>query len=355
MSIELQRSPFGTTAGGRLVEKFTFTHGNGLVLSVLNLGCVIQSLQLPDKHGVPADVVLGYDTLAEYQADKKFLGCVVGRYANRIAHGRFTLDGVGYQLETNPAGHHIHGGADGFHKQVWHATVEQSENSPKLVLSHTSPHRHSGYPGRLECRVTFAITPDGQLQLTYSATSDRPTIINLTNHSYFNLAGHEYAAQNGVLDHLLQLSCDKYIPTDSSGIPLSDPIAVDGTPMDFRKQTSFAARIERADQQLINAGGYDHTWEVAGDADLNLAAKLTDPVSGRSLQVSTTQPGIQVYTGNHVDNIEGKGGQVYQYRGAVCLETQHFPDSPNRSSYPSVLLLPDRAYTHTTVFSPGIG
>lgn len=353
MTVQLECSPFGTAKNGAAVEMYTFTHAGGLVLSVINYGCVIQSLYVPDREGNLADIVLGYDTLAEYEADQRFLGCIVGRYANRIAHGRFSIDGVEYQLETNPKGHHIHGGSDGFNKQVWQATTEVKNGLPVLELQHSSPHGHGGYPGKLDCRVSYAVTKSGEIEISYHASTDRPTVINLTNHSYFNLAGHQHAIENGVLDHHLLLNCDEFLPTDDAGIPLSDPVAVAGTPMDFRAETSFAKRIDNADQQLIHGSGYDHTWVVNHQSrGISRAAIVSDPLSGRRLEVLTTQPGIQVYTGNHVEDLAGKDGVKYQRRGAVCLETHHYPDSPNRNSFPSTMYTPDRPLSEMTVFKP---
>ncbi len=353
MTVELDRSPFGITSDGAAVEMFTFTHVSGLELRVISYGAVIQALQVPDRDGNLADIVLGYDTLAQYEEDQRLVGCVIGRYANRIAHGTFSIDGIAYQLETNAKGHHIHGGSDGFNKQVWQATVDHKDGLPVLELQHSSPDGQGGFPGALNCKVVYAMTNKGDIEISYHATTDRPTVINLTNHSYFNLRGHRYATENGVLNHQLQLYCDKFLPTDESGIPLSDPIDVTGTPMDFRTPTSFADRINESDQQLTNGNGFDQTWVVnhAGDGG-SIAAVLTEPVSGRTLQVETTQPGIQVYTSNYVDNLAGKDGVTYQRRGSVCLETQHYPDSPNRSSFPSTVYTPDKSLFEVTVIKP---
>ena len=355
MTVELSRSPFGTASDGALIELFTFTHADGLELRVINYGCVIQSLYVPDREGKLADIVLGYDSLAEYEADKKYLGCVVGRYANRIAGGKFTLQGEEHQLETNSHGNHIHGGSEGFNKQVWRASVEQQDGLPELVLQHSSAHMHGGYPGNVECRVTYSVNARSEVVVRYYATTDQPTVINLTNHSYFNLAGQIHAAENGVLNHLAQLNCDYYLPTDERGIPLSAPVTVADTPMDFRTETSFASRIHENFVQLKNGSGYDHNWVVnRGQDAVNLAACITDPVSGRRLEVATTQPGIQCYTSNNFGDLRGKGGLIYQKRGALCLETQHYPDSPNHSEFPSTVLAPENPYHEMTVFRPGV-
>ncbi len=355
MSVQWQQRSFGTTACGKPVDLFSFTNDFGVTLSVTNYGGIITSLVAPDKNGKLADIVLGYDSLAEYEACGKFMGCVVGRYANRINHGSFTLEGVSYQLETNPKGHHLHGGSEGFHKQLWQASVSEANKSPLLVLAHHSPHGHGGYPGDLDCKVTYSLSEAGEIEVNYYATSDQPTVVNLTNHSYFNLAGHQHAGENAILDHVAMLNCDAFIPTDDCGIPLSAPVSVSGTPMDFRRGTSLGDRIYSDDQQLKNGGGYDHCWVVNRDDDnLVLAARVVDTRSGRMLEVETTQPGIQCYTGNHVDKLHGKGGALYQFRGSLCLETQHFPDSPNHATFPSTVVAPGNEFHQVTVYRVGV-
>jgi len=355
VTVELKRSLFGTTSDGSVVERFTFTHADGLVLTVINYGCVIQSLFVPDSDGALADIVLGYDTLAEYEADRKYLGCVVGRFANRIADGKFTLEGIEYQLETNSKGNHIHGGSEGFNKQVWHATVAEHDGLPQLLLQHNSAHGHGGYPGNVDCRVTYSVNARSEVEVGYHATTDRPTVLNLTNHSYFNLAGQECATENGVLDHLAYLNCDFFLPADERGIPLSAPVSVKGTPMDFLTENSFGARIGEDYSQLGNRNGYDHNWVInRGFHKLPVAAIVRDPVSGRTLTVATTQPGIQCYTGNNIDDLSGKGGMVYQCRGSLCLETQHFPDSPNHPEFPTTVLTPEKPFCEQTLFRPGV-
>ena len=353
MTVELQQTVFGSTKDGVSTDLYTFTHDNGLSFSVSNFGCIIARLLAPDSNGIFEDIVLGYDTLAEYENDRRFLGCAVGRYANRIAHGKFTLDGVEYQLETNPVGHHLHGGSEGFNKQVWNASVEQNDGVPVLVLEHSSAHGHGGYPGNLECRITYSLTDSAEIEVHYYATTDRATVVNLTNHSYFNLLGHQYATDNKILDHRAVLNCDTFIPTDELGIPVSGPAPVEDTPMDFRTAISFGERINADYLQLRNGKGYDHNWVVNRDtAGLALAATITEPVSGRMLEVATTQPGIQCYSGNNVEGLTGKGGAVYGYRGSVCLETQHFPDSPNQPDFPSTVITPDKEFHEITVFRP---
>lgn len=355
MTVKLERTSFGVTATGISVELFTFTHSNGTTMSVTNYGGIIQALWVPDQHGALADIVLGYDTLAQYESDTRFLGCVIGRCANRIADGHFTLDGVSHQLEVNAGSNHIHGGSEGFQKQVWQASIDQADGVPQLTLTHRSADGHAGYPGNLDCTVTYRLTDMADVAITYHAVTDKPTIVNLTNHSYFNLAGHDKATENGVLEHVASLNCDSFLPTNEHGIPVGAPVSVVGTSMDFTSPTSFAARIDNHETWLKNGDGYDHNWVVIKEHDgITHAATITDPDSGRSLQVLTTQPGLQVYTGNKIDNLHGKQGAVYQRRGGVCLETQHFPDSANNPEYPPVVVRPDSPYSQMTVFRLGV-
>ncbi len=353
MTVELNQTPFGVTADGRQVDRFTFSHVSGVEMCVINYGGIVQSLVAPDRDGELADIVLGYDTMAEYESDIRFFGCVVGRYANRIANGRFSLNGVDYQLETNPTGHHLHGGSDGFSRQVWSASIDEDNGLPLLVLNHKSADGHGGYPGNLSCSVTYALNKEAEVEVNYYASSDQPTVVNLTNHSYFNLSGHHAASEDSILSHLAVFNCDHYLPTDDKGIPLSEPVSVEGTPMDFRAEKSFGEHIHDTHPQLAAGAGYDHNWVINsgnGSPDLVMAARITDPKSGRTLEVVTTQPGIQCYTANKLDGLKGKGGAIYGCRGAVCLETQHFPDSPNRSEFPSTVVTPASPLHEIAVF-----
>jgi len=353
MTVTLKKQHYGKTAQGELVDCYTFESKNGVETSIINYGAIITSFLVPDNKGRVADIVLGYDSLAEYEACKKYFGCVVGRYANRIASGKFTLGGIEYQLEANQNGNHIHGGGNGFNKKLWRAKVVDDDN-PQLILNYHSKDGEGNYPGNLNCTVTYKLSETGALEIIYRASTDKDTIVNLTNHSYFNLAGHQCATENGIVDHHLTLHCEKYLPTNSNGIPLSDPISVSDTPMDFTKAKRIGEDIDLPDTQLQNAGGYDHNWVIgtASGKRLQNAALLLDPASGRAMEVFTTQPGLQCYTANSVDQITGKGGAVYAHRGSICLETQHFPDSPNWRSFPSTVVSPNQPLEEVTVFRP---
>ncbi len=354
MTVQLKQSSFGVTAAGDAIDLFTFTSTAGVSVSVINYGGTITSLLVPDRMGELADIVLGYDTLAEYESCEKFVGCIVGRYANRIKHGKFTIEDSHYQLELAATGHHIHGGPAGFHKQVWRASVSEQNGVPELVLKHHSPHGQGGYPGNLDCVVTYSLSEGNEISIDYQASSDRSTVINLTNHSYFNLGGHQHAHKNGILDHVVVLNSDEFIPTDSEGIPISGPVSVSGTPMDFRMPTAIGERIDAADEQLQNGSGYDHNWVVNNArGKLAFAARVFDPTSGRTLEVDTTQPGLQFYTSNHVDALHGKAAAIYRYRGAMCLETQHFPDSPNHHTFPATVVTPEKSFHQVTRFRVG--
>jgi aldose 1-epimerase len=293
-------------------------------------------------------VVLGFDTLSEYEERSPFFGCITGRYANRIAGGSFQLDGKTYPLAVNNGPNHLHGGLVGFDKKVWRARTEKSDESLRLILSHTSPDGDEGYPGTLACEVTYSWNNRDELRIDYTATTDAPTVINLTNHSYFNLAGH---GSGPVLEHLLKLEADAFTPADATAIPTGERRAVEGTPFDFRSAQSIGARIGAADQQIEWGLGYDHNFIVNGPAGrLRPCAELSDPASGRVMTVQTTEPGVQVYSANFLNALPGKGGAVYPKRGGLCLETQHFPDSPHQPDFPSTVLRPGETFRSSTVF-----
>lgn len=352
-SMSITEEPFGTV-DGQEVKIFTLTNGNGIKARISNYGGVIVSLEAPDKDGKTADVCLGFDTLAEYQEKSPYFGCITGRYANRIAKGKFTLDGREYTLATNNNNvNHLHGGEVGFNKKVWAAEAKETEAGPSLRLTYTSPDGEEGYPGALSCEVTYTLGADNGLKIDYKATTDKPTVLNLTNHAYFNLAGN---GEGTILDHELTIAADRFVPTDDGGIPLGAPAPVEGTPFDFRTATVIGARIGREDEQLKNGKGYDHNYVVkdSRDGKLQHVATVRDPKSGRTLNVSTTEPGLQLYVGNYLDNLPGKGGKTYLYRGAFCLEAQTFPDSPNQPSYPSPVLRPGETYTQTTIYRLGV-
>ncbi|MDZ7316842.1 MAG: galactose mutarotase [candidate division KSB1 bacterium] len=348
MSISVQREPFGT-ANGKPVELFTLTNQSGMKVQITNYGGTIVSLWVPDKNGVLGDVVLGHDNLEGYLKASPYFGSTIGRYGNRIAQGRFTLDGVEYRLAQNNGANHLHGGVRGFDKQIWEAKARRGKNKAAIELSRVSPDGEEGYPGELYARVTFTLTDDNALQIDYLAKTNKPTVCNLTNHSYFNLRD---GGASTILDHLLQIDADYYLPVDAGLIPVGKPAPVEGTPFDFRTPTRIGERIDQQDEQLANGGGYDHNWVLNGENGvLRRVATLSDTVSGRVMEIYTTEPGLQFYSGNFLDGtIKGKNGVVYAHRSGLCLETQHFPDSPNRPDFPSVVLRPGQVYRSTTIY-----
>jgi len=343
------RAPFGVTPGGDSVDLFTLTNPHGMEVRVMTYGGIIVSIKVPDRTGAFDDVVLGYDSLGGYLRSSPYFGAIVGRYGNRIAHGTFTIDGESYHLDTNNGPNALHGGVKGFDKVVCRAESIKHDSTVGVLLTHTSPDGDQGYPGTVQARVSYALTPDNKLIVSYHATTDKATPINLTQHSYFNLAG---AGKGDILGHVMMINADRYTPVDSTLIPTGELAPVAGTPFDFRTPTAIGARIGQADQQLKNGGGYDHNFVLNRNGDtLSLAARVLEPTTGRVLTVTTTQPGVQFYTGNFLDGtITGKGGHVYQRRYGFCLETQHFPDSPNHPTFPTTILRPGQEYQSQTVF-----
>lgn len=342
----LERQTFGTAPDGKAVELITLRNGRGMEVRVMTYGAIIVSLTVPDRNGVPGDVVLGYDSLAGYLHESPYFGAVVGRYGNRIAKGRFTLNGTEYRLAVNNGPNHLHGGVRGFDKVVWSADPFQGQGGIGVRLAYTSPDGEEGYPGTLRAQVTYTLTERNELRIDYQATTDKATPVNLTQHSYFNLAG-----RGDILGHLLTIPADSFTPVDSTLIPTGVLAPVERTPFDFRVATAIGARIGAADQQLKFGGGYDHNFVLArGGTGMALAAVVADSVSGRTLEIMTTEPGIQFYSGNFLDgSLTGKGGTVYRHRTGFCLETQHFPDSPNHPQFPSTILQPGQTYqSHTT-------
>ena len=329
------------TVDGQEVKQYTLTNASGTVVKILNYGGYITNIMVPDKAGVKEDVVLGFDSLSGYlQQGNPFMGCIVGRYANRIAKGKFTLDGKTYQLATNNNGNSLHGGLKGFDKAVW-ASQQQGDGS--LVLTYTSKDGEEGYPGNLQVQVTYSLTPANELKIDYSAETDQATVINLTNHSYFNLSAGK---DSTILGHQLMLAADRYTAVDATLIPTGELPAVKGTAMDFTKPATIGTDIAKV------AGGYDHNWVLNKTGDsLSLAATLYHEPSGRFMEVFTTQPGIQFYTGNFLNgSLTGKGGRKHIKHAGLCLETQHFPDSPNQPSFPSTVLRPGEKYHETTIY-----
>ena len=345
------RSGFGTMPDGTTVQQFTLKNANGIELEAIGYGGIITSLRVPDRAGKFDDIVLGFDRLDDYLKDHPFFGAIIGRYGNRIAKGQFTLNGQTYKLATNNGPNHLHGGNKGFDKVLW--AVEPVAGTNALAFTRTSADGEEGYPGTLRVRVTYTLTDKNELIVDYSATTDTPTPVNLTQHSYFNLAGQ---ASGDILGHELMLNADRYTPVDATLIPTGELASVQGTPFDFRKPTAIGARINGDHPQLKAGGGYDHNWVLnRKGTGVQVAARVTEPKTGRTLEVATTEPGIQFYSGNFLDGkLTGKGGAVYAHRTGFCLETQHYPDSPNQPNFPSTILKPGEEYKTRTVFTFGV-
>ncbi len=346
----MTKSEFGRTADGISVDLYTLTNRNGVEARITNFGGTLVALKVPDRNGSSADVVLGYDSLDGYLDDKFHFGGLIGRYANRIALGQFKLGDVTYVLARNNGENHLHGGVKGFNKAIWEATDCSRDGASALQLDYLSKDGEEGYPGNLKVRVVYSLTEQNELKIDYTATTDRDTIVNLTSHPYFNLAGQDAGS---ILQHELTLFADKYTPTDSTLIPTGELRRVQGTPFDFRRTVAIGARIDQDDQQLILGNGYDHNWILNNDHQetLKFAAQVYEPSRGRVLEVLTTEPGMQFYSGNFLDGIvQGKGTRAYNRRGGFCLETQHFPDSPNHPEFPSTVLKPGECYRSTTVY-----
>ena len=336
---------FQAEVGGDSVKLYTLTNGE-VVAAITNYGARVVSLHVPDQHGDLVDVVLGYADLSAYQQPGEgFYGAVVGRYGNRIAKGQFELDGQPYQLELNDGPNTLHGGTNGFFAKVWE--VKHATDS-SLELQYISPDGDAGYPGTLETTVTYTVTAANGLEIAYHATTDKTTVVNLTNHAYFNLSGE---GDSTILDHLLTIRADGYTPVDETLIPTGEITPVEGTPFDFRQPTAIGARIDTADGQLLLGKGYDHNFVLKKEPGLQLVATVESPKTGIVMDILTEEPGLQFYSGNFMDNVQHvKGGKTYSYRSAFCLETQHFPDAPNRPDFPSTELEPGAEYTTKTVY-----
>lgn len=347
-SAMVTKAAFGTTREGKPVEVYTLTNAQGIEVRAITYGGVIISLRLPDQDGRFEDVVLGYDSLAGYLAPNPYFGALIGRYGNRIAQGKFTLDGKEYLLAKNNGPNHLHGGVKGFDKVVWQAESFQNADGVGVVFTYTSPDGEEGYPGNLTAKVTYTLTDRDELIFDYHATTDKATPVNLTQHTYFNLAGD---GKRDILGHELMLNADHFTPVDSTLIPTGEIRSVKGTPFDFTKPTPIGARINEKDEQLVFGGGYDHNYVLNREADgLTLVARVYEPTTGRVMEIHTTEPGVQFYTGNFLDGtITGKQGHVYKQRYGFCLETQHFPDSPNKPQFPSTILRPGQTYRSRTV------
>jgi aldose 1-epimerase len=350
-AIQAWREPFGALPGGEQIEAVVLDNGRGVTARILTYGATLQALIAPDRHGQLADIVLGHDSLDGYLTTPEYLGVTVGRYANRIAGGTFTLDGHRHDLARNNGDNSLHGGLKGFDKVVWTIEAVTVGETASVTLRHLSPDGDEGFPGALEARVTFTLDGHDQLSIRYQATTDRPTVVNLTNHSYFNLAGATSIAT--ILDHRLWLAAEAYTPVDAGLIPTGEPRPVAGGPFDFRRSTAIGARIHDPDPQLALGGGYDHNLVLTDGVTAlpRLAARLEDPASGRVLELLTTEPGVQLYSGNFLDgSVIGKGGRAYGRNVAVCLEPQRFPDTPNRPDFPTARLDPGQTYGQVSVF-----
>ncbi|NHQ89020.1 aldose epimerase family protein [Janthinobacterium lividum] len=346
-SVSVTQLPFGILPDGQHVSVFTLTNRQGMQVKVLDFGAIISEIHVPDRDGSFADVVLGFDRIEPYLHNSAFLGAVIGRFGNRIAEGRFSLDGKDYQLAVNNPPNHLHGGNQGFHQVMWQAAPFTRDDAVGITFTRSSPHGEDGYPGKLDVTVVYELDNDNALHLRYHAVTDQATPINLTNHSYFNLAG-----QGDILGHELSINADRYLPVDAGAIPTGELADVAGTPFDLRQSTVIGSSIALPHEQLRIGRGYDHNFVLNKQADhgLNLAATVREPQSGRVMQVYTQEPGIQFYSGNFLDGSQqGKQGAIC-YRGALCLETQHFPDSPNQSHFPSTILRPGQVYQTETVY-----
>ncbi len=344
----MKREAYGTV-DGRAIEQFTLTNRNGIEVRAINYGGIITSIKTPDRTGAAGDIVLGFEALDAYLAGHPFFGAIIGRYGNRIAKGRFTIDGTAYTLATNNGPNHLHGGVKGFDKRVWDAQTIPAQMG--VSFRYVSAAGEEGYPGKLTVSVFYWLNDNNELIVEYLARTDKTTHVNLTQHSYFNLAG-----SGDILGHELTIDADRYTPVDATLIPTGEIAPVEGTPFDFRQPTAIGARIDEAHPQLKNGGGYDHNWVLRRTGSgAQRAARVVEPKSGRTLEVSTTEPGLQFYAGNFLDGtLTGKGGRTYGRRSGFCLETQHYPDTPNQKSFPTTLLKPGGEYKTRTVFTFGV-
>jgi aldose 1-epimerase len=353
----IEKSVFGTLPDGSVIDRYTLTNGRGMRVRVLTYGGILQTIEVPDRRGRTANVALGFNNLTDYVERNPYFGCITGRYANRIALGRFTLNGTTHQLAVNNGVNHLHGGNVGFDKRVWRATEIRERDTVGLTLTYRSPAGEENYPGALDTTVTYRLTADNAIRMDYRATTDAPTIVNLTNHTYFNLAGEGSGTIEG---HKLTLNASRYTPVDSTLIPTGTLDPVGGTPMDFRRSTAIGERIRNSFPQLVIGQGYDHNWVLdrrdSTFRDLELAARVTEPNSGRTLTIRTTEPGIQFYSGNFLDGtLVGTSGKVYRQGDGFALETQHYPDSPNKPQFPTTTLNPGQTYRTSTVYQFSAG
>lgn len=344
VEMSVNKESFGQTPEGREIDLYTLTNSNGLRARITNYGAILVSLEVPDREGNLADITLGFDSLEGYLGEHPYFGAVVGRYANRIGNAEFELEGVKYKLAANNNGNHLHGGIKGFDKVLWKLEdLKTEDNSAIVKMSYISEDGEEGYPGNLACSVTYALTEDDELKISYEADTDKTTVVNLTNHTYFNLAGQ---GNGDILDHEIMIDADKYTVVDANLIPTGENRSVTGTPMDFTISASIGSRIDQVE------GGYDHNYVLnSSGGSLELCARVYERTSGRVMEIYTTEPGVQFYTGNFLDgSVTGKGGNAYEKHYGFCLETQHFPDSPNKPDFPSVVLNPGQKYTTATMW-----
>jgi len=346
----IKKESFGKTTGGEQIDLYTLSNKKGMEVAITNFGATVVTLKVPDRAGKATDIVLGYDTLDGYEKGTSYFGATVGRYGNRIAGGKFSIDGKTYTLPKNNGENTLHGGIVGFNKKVWKAREIAAKGGESLEMTYLSADGEEGFPGNLSAKVVFTLPADrNELKIDYTATTDKDTVLNLTNHSYFNLAGE---GNGDILDHVMTLHAKQFTPVDKGLIPTGELKNVAGTPMDFNNATAIGKRINESDEQLVFGKGYDHNWVLtwAGGSELSIAAEAYDPKSGRRVEVLTTEPGVQFYSGNFLDGAKGKGHKPYPQRAAFCLETQHFPDSPNHPNFPSTLLKPHAVFHSQTVF-----
>jgi aldose 1-epimerase len=345
----ISSAPFGKTPSGVAVARYTLRNSHGMEAQIATYGGIVTSLTAPDRNGKFADVVLGHDTVAGYiKNPSPYFGALIGRYGNRIAKGRFTLNGASYKLAINNDPNSLHGGSVGFDKVVWRtAKAHVTPQGPQLTLTYLSRNGEEGYPGNLAITAVYTLTDDNALRLDYTATTDKDTVVNLTQHSYFNLRG-----KGDILGHMVQINAERFTPVGSTLIPTGELKPVAGTPFDFRQPTAIGSRINATDEQLKFGKGYDHNWVISKPAGtLAVQATVFEPETGRVLEVSSTEPGLQFYTGNFLDGtITGKGGSVYAFRNGFCMEPQHFPDSPNQAGFPSTVLRPGQTYDNSIVY-----
>jgi aldose 1-epimerase len=340
---QLMPQPFGKLPDGTAIDLYTLSNGKGMEARIMTYGATVVSLTAPDKAGKYADVVQGMDSVEGYVKGVPYFGATIGRYGNRIGHAQFTLEGQTYHTPKNDGDNTLHGGVQGFDKRVWTAR----DTGSGLEFTYVSKDGEEGFPGTLTSKVLYSVTPENELRIEYTATTDKPTVLNLTNHSYFNLAGQ---GEGDILDHQVMIAADRFTPVDKGLIPTGELKPVAGTPFDFTKATAIGARIEQKDEQLVFGKGYDHNWVLNGSG-MKKAAEVYDPKTGRVMEVMTDQPGLQFYTGNFLDGtIHGKGGKVYGHRAAFCMETQHYPDSPNKPSFPTTELKPGETYHTVTSY-----